>query len=130
MSRAQDAINFVREDLDLERRLLLGLDFERHHPLGVMAVAREVEELLRGMTDNVERYHARQLIRRRLAHPEVVGLSGGPPHLESEATIHPKAGSRLAAHEGGPICAQCGWPRRSHDIDGERLDCDGYVEVL
>jgi hypothetical protein len=95
---------------------------------GAAALVDVIEWMLASVGDEAERKRARTLLQRRLRHPEIVGLSGGPPTLETEATIHPKAGTRLAAYEGGPVCV-CGAARSRHDIDGQRADCDGYVEA-
>lgn len=94
-------------------------------PTGLVDV---VNTMIAHLPDAECREVARRKLMRRLAHPEVVGLSEGPPTLETDATIHPKPGSRLAAHEGGPWCV-CGASRRNHDIDGLRGDCDGYTEA-
>lgn len=89
-------------------------------------LADKVERMIRGLPTEADRAKARLILKRRLNHPEVGAY---PEHAENGTSrgIHPKSGGRQAAHEGGPLCARCGWSRRAHDIDGESAQCDGYV---
>ena len=71
-----------------------------------------------------EREKARRMIARRMQHPEM----GAQPQSTPEKYIHPATNYRSYANEVDSMCATCGNPRRSHDIDGQRVDCDGYVQ--
>lgn len=88
------------------------------------AVVRMIEEMISNVSGGDERKRVRTLLMRRLPHPE----AGACPEHADLKTIHPPAGTNLAAHQGGPICCRCGWSRRVHNIDGQRIDCDGFME--
>lgn len=85
-------------------------------------VADEVDRLLVARLPKLsDRTQAMRIIRRRMAHPE----RGAHP---SEFYIPPPPSTGdCAANRAGQMCAQCGWQRSSHDIDGQRKDCDGFV---
>lgn len=87
------------------------------------ALADHIEGLIRDLPTEKDRLNARRLLLRRLKHPEC----GGNPQAVSVSAVHPKSAGWNASAMG-PICAACGFARRSHDIDGQRRDCDGYVE--
>lgn len=75
-----------------------------------------IKRSLMDCPDQAARNSAIRVLQRRLAHPEMVGLSEGPPHIEPESRIHPKTGT-------GPkppmtVLCQCGDPRSQHDEDG------------
>lgn len=82
-----------------------------------------VMTMIANLPDEDSRDVARKKLLRRLQHPEL----GACPNPDDPA-IHPKPGTNLAAHQYGPVCV-CGSPRYGHDIDGQRDDCDGYVEA-
>jgi len=115
---------------------VLVMRFEMQETLTAEQVLAEVDLLLHRLSGD-DREEARRLLLRRLKHPEAVGLGGGslsdpptPPHIEPESRIHPRSTGRNYANsvKTEPICV-CGSPRSSHDMDGQRWDCDGYVEA-
>jgi hypothetical protein len=67
---------------------------------------------------------ARKKLIRYLNHPEANGGAG----YAKDSQIHPKSGG-FNASITGPICCRCGSPRRKHDIDGQRKDCEGFIEA-
>lgn len=70
------------------------------------------------------REQGRKKLIRYLNHPEANGGAG----YAKDSEIHPRSGGWTASATG-PLCASCGWPRRRHDIDGQRADCDGFIEA-
>jgi hypothetical protein len=90
----------------------------------------QIERIIGRLPTEGDRAKVRLLLLRRLKHPEMarcgVGLSAWP----QESDVHPKSTGRIAAHTYGPTCCRCGNLRRTHDIDGLRPDCDGFVEDL
>jgi len=101
---------------------LLLAQFEREHPPTSDTIALELEQLIREINPAADRDVVRQRLIRRLKHPEL----GGEPQVAGD--VHPKAEGYNASITG-PVCACCGFSRRSHDVDGERIDCNGYVET-
>ncbi len=86
-----------------------------------------IEWMITQLHTEADRAKARLILQRRLQHPEIDANNAQISHHDGPV-IHPKSGGRLAAHDGGPVCV-CGNRRSSHDIDGQRNDCDGYVEA-
>lgn len=76
--------------------------------------------LLSELPDEASRVRVRKILKRRLMHPE--GST-----IDTHTNVHPPSGGATAASQGGPLCV-CGRTRRQHDIDGQRNDCDGFVE--
>lgn len=90
-------------------------------------IADRVESLILELADNAEqRKLARIILRNRFAHPEI-GATSPRQRGAAFASYRPPPPSIGSGQRTGSRCARCGWSARSHDIDGLRSDCDGYV---
>lgn len=89
-------------------------------------VVWEVDRLLRAVRGRQERDRIRRVLSRFLRHPEIAGHGGTVMSLDNP---HPKGNGNCHASRVPKTCIICGHARDTHDIDGQRVDCEGYVEV-
>lgn len=97
---------------------------EHHTANDHRELAELVEIMIGALPDEAARVRTRLLLKRWLNHPEggrqgsALVVYAPPPPSPGRNRITPG------------ICVVCGFTRASHDIDGQRDDCDGYAGLM